>query len=263
MVTVNANIREALNWLGLTDNEIQIYLAFLDSGEKTAAEIARKIKLDKSSTYRAVDSLNRKGLLIINPRSKGTTFEASNLEVLNDLVMQKKHEISLQEKSISNFVQNLKAKTPGQRNTYITIEKGIDSLLKAMDESLNSQEKLIREKFKLDEKIFQDERYSHYVNNYYVYERIKRGINIREMDKIVDEHPFKEIMRTDETLLKEVRVLPKSLQDDNSFRIYDDTILIISYDESGDFIAVKIRDKFVAGLLKNMFDYIWETCEIY
>ena len=53
MVDTNATT-DLLPLLGLTANELTLYEAFLKHGENSAAEVARKIGMDKSSAYRAV-----------------------------------------------------------------------------------------------------------------------------------------------------------------------------------------------------------------
>ncbi len=50
--------------LGLTQNETAVYLAYIKYAEKTSAEIARIIRMDKFSCYRAVETLIHKRLII-------------------------------------------------------------------------------------------------------------------------------------------------------------------------------------------------------
>src|SRR3989344_3551893 len=68
--------------LGLSLNEKNLYEAILTHPDKTAAEIARVLKMDKSSAYRAAENLLQKRLLISSPKIRGTTLRSSSPEYL-------------------------------------------------------------------------------------------------------------------------------------------------------------------------------------
>jgi len=141
-----------LTQLGLTTNESTVYLTYLKYKEKTAAEIARIIHMDKSSCYRAVKSLVEKGLLITVPRLRGTTHTAASPDVLKELLQNKKNELRTQENQLNDFVQKLIKDTEKKRSTYIKVEQGIQAIRDQMNRNLEaavSSNKIIKELYRL------------------------------------------------------------------------------------------------------------------
>jgi sugar-specific transcriptional regulator TrmB len=256
MVDKNATSVTASS-LGITENDFSVYSAFLKYGEISAAEIGRKIKMDKSSAYRATENLERLGLLIKDFKNRGTTYHAASPDLLKELFASKKTQLDI-------LVDELKSQTmSSSRSTFMTVEKGIESLRFRMDESLDSKEKLIREKFNDRFRFFDDQDHVKYIINY-AKERVKRGIKmvqLEEIDWTVDTR-FKDVMVDTKKYLKEIKRLPKDAKlGENSLRIWDDTVNIISEDKNNDFIVITIKDKFVVNLMKNMFDFMWNRCE--
>lgn len=254
----NIATNNSISALGLTENEFSVYSAFLKYGESSAANIARTIKMDKSSAYRATENLERLGLLIKNYKDRGTTYKATSPDVLSELYESKKSQLDL-------VIEDLKKQSINSaRSTYITVGSGLHSLQLNMNKSLDSTEKLIREKFSNKFRYFNDKNHVKFINNY-AKERTKRGIKIIQLEDSDwnPEGPFKEIMTETQKYLKEVRKLPGDAKlGENSLRIWDDTINIISEDEFGEFIIITIKDKLVVKLMKDMYDFMWNRSEI-
>lgn len=253
-----------LKRLGLTNNQSKIYLGFLKHGEKMASEIARKLSMDKSSAYRAVYQLDKKGLLTRKPRKRGTTYTAASPHVLKDLHNDKKLEIKKQSKRLNKFIKKLTTQAEmEQRKTYIKVEKGIDAHISAMEESLQNSEKIIRERWHLENPIFKNKKYSKYVFKF-IKRRVKKKIQLKYLASWKDKSTiFDPIMKTSNKFLKEVRIIPGDIDDKNNLRIYDDTVEIISFDKKDEFIVITIKDEYIADLMKKMFDFIFDRGTIY
>ena len=251
--------------LGLRENQVKVYLAFLRSGEKMAAEIARELKMDKSSCYRAVEELMEKNMLVPNSKRRGTTYEASNPEVLQELLNNKKTEFEGMSISIKHLIEMLKSQTSTFRNTYIKVEKGIQAIRNSMErnleEALNS-DKIIREKYRLDYPYFKDKEHVAWVNQF-AQRRIKLGVSIRQIVNFAGSTTFAPIMKTSPKLLKEIRLMPEDIRDFNSMRVSGNWTSITSFDDKKDYIVITIYDKYVAELTKNLFDFVWNRSEVY
>ncbi len=244
--------------IGITENEFSVYSAYLKYGESSAAEIARKIKMDKSSAYRAVENLEKLGLLIKDFKNRGTTYHAASPDVLKELYTSKKTQIDI-------LVDELKKQNiSNERSTYITVEKGLGSLQFRMTESLDSKDKLIREKFSDKFRYYDDQSHVNFIKSF-AKQRTSRNIKIIQLEDSdwKPNGPFKEIMTETEKYLKQVKRLPDDARlGENSLRIWDDTINIISEDELGEFIIITIKDKFVVRLMKDMYDFMWNRSEV-
>lgn len=254
-----------LEQIGLTANESAVYLAFLKHKEKTAAEIARLLKMDKSSCYRAVESLVEKGLLLTVPHKRGTTHTAVSPEVLKEFLHTKKHKLEKEEELLNDFVNKLMKESSYKRTTFIKVEKGIQAVRDSMDTSLNAAiagDRTIKERYRLDYPYFKDKEHVAWVNGF-AQRRIKAGVSIQQMVNFAGQSVFAPIMKTDKDLLKEIRLTPPNMKDMHGLRIAGNTIVIISFDEKKDYIVITIKDKFVTELMDGLFDFIWERSEKY
>lgn len=242
----------------LTKNEIEIYKGFLKYGESTAAGISRKLLRDKSSTYRIVENLKYKSLIIEHPRKRGTTYKAVNPDILYQMYKNKLQEYKQQENVLGSFINELKKEQKAiKRSTFITVEKGLEALKSRMEESLSSKEKLIRERFRTDHRFFNDVNHTRWVVGH-AKRRVKKGVRIKQLEyEEVGWRKFDDVMYKQKKYLKEIRLLPEGFDDNNSFRIWDETINIVSYGEGDEFLIITIKDKYVARFMKNIFDFIW------
>ncbi|MCA9382860.1 hypothetical protein KC909_00705 [Candidatus Dojkabacteria bacterium] len=256
-------MNDILTKFGLTENESQIYQGLISNPLCTAAKIARILNMDKSSAYKAVDSLKSKGLLIGYGGETGLEYRAADPDSLLGLYSEKKAELDNNKQSLTAFIDNLKTDAVKYRNTLITVESGINAVQKRMRESLHSKEKLIRERFR-SHTLFDNKEHVEFVKRYAEQRRLKK-IFIRQLEVDFDfmNSRFKDIMTKHKKYLKEVRLLPRELDNNNSLRIWDDTVNIVSYSDNDEFIIVTIKDKYLSELMKNMYDFIWERTTKY
>ncbi len=253
-------MNKVLSTIGLTENESKIYIGYINNPNKSAAQMSRILKMDKSSCYKAVESLLSKGLIIRQGWQRGTTFSASNPDSLLDIYNSRENELKNQKDPLTDLIKRLKQESKTDRSTYISIDKGVEGLKLRMTESLvNNKEKLIRENFN-NHPIFRDPEYVKFIEKH-AKERVKKRIHIKELQSKIDRKSgivvYKEIMRDLKKYLKEQRDLPENFKDNNSFRIWDDTAIILSSDENGEFIVLTIRDRYMVTLLKSLFDFLW------
>ena len=254
-----------LGQIGLTQNESNVYLTFLKHKEKTAAEIARILKMDKSSCYRAVESLVEKRLLITIPRLRGTTHSAVSPEVLKELFNQKKRDLITQEQDLTQLINQLSHEHFDKRSTFIKVEKGIQAIRNGMDRNLEAaiaSDKMIKEQYRLSFPYFKDKEHAAWVNDF-AKRRIKAGVSIRQIVDFAGNDDFAPIMRTDKKLLKEIRLMPKEMKTLHGLRVSGDITNIISFDKSDNYIDITIKDKYVTELISSIFDFVWERSEKY
>ncbi|MEK6845362.1 MAG: helix-turn-helix domain-containing protein [Nanoarchaeota archaeon] len=76
--------------LGLTQNEIKIYLALLDLGSSSAGKIIDKSHLQNSVTHRALNSLIEKGLINFILEGRRNIYQATNPENFFQFMEEKK-----------------------------------------------------------------------------------------------------------------------------------------------------------------------------
>ena len=73
-----------LKKLGLSPNEIQVYLKILKLGSTTAGPIISSLKLHRQSVYNALDELEQKELLVKTTRNKVNHYRVNDPKILVD-----------------------------------------------------------------------------------------------------------------------------------------------------------------------------------
>jgi len=251
--------------LGLTENESAVYLALLKHKEKTSAEIARLISMDKSSCYRAVETLVARGLLITTPKKRGTTHTAVSPEVLKELHAQKMSSFKQEESELDRYITQLLKLDESRRSTFIKVETGIEAIRNGMDQNLEAAKKsnkLIKEFYRLSFPYFKDKNHEKWVNEF-AKRRISSGVSIRQIVDFADVNTFAPIMKTDKKLLKEIHLMPKEMKGMYGVRMSGDITHIISFDKDNNYIDITIKDTYVTLLMNSLFDFMWARSEKY
>ncbi|MFH0701579.1 MAG: helix-turn-helix domain-containing protein [Candidatus Woesearchaeota archaeon] len=99
-----------LESIGLTKNEIKIYLALLELGSSASGAIIKRTKIHTSKVYDSLERLADKGLVTHIIITNTKHFKAVDPDRLIDFLDDKKKEIDLQEKEIKNILPELKLK---------------------------------------------------------------------------------------------------------------------------------------------------------
>ncbi len=116
----------ALQSLGLTPNEIKVYLALLQLGKATATPLRKATKLHGSRIYEALHGLSSKGLATYTISAKKKKYYPTKPENLIELVHQKEQEV----KEIIPALKSMQGKQeiPQTAEIYEGI-KGLKSVL--------------------------------------------------------------------------------------------------------------------------------------
>ncbi len=126
---------KVLKEIGLTDNEINIYLALLQIGSSTATPIARKSKVHRSRVYESLNRLIEKGLVSYKIKSNRKYFEAQNPETIIDLLEEKKNEV----KEILPKLKELQLTKPDKQEANVF--DGYKGLKSVMQNAINQLKK--------------------------------------------------------------------------------------------------------------------------
>lgn len=81
--------------LGLSKNEVTVFISLLKSGEAKAGEIITSTKLQSSAIYNAINSLIERGLVSYIKKSQIKYYRAAEPETMLDYINTKKREYEL------------------------------------------------------------------------------------------------------------------------------------------------------------------------
>jgi sugar-specific transcriptional regulator TrmB len=252
-------IEQLTRALDLTPNEISIYKGFTDNPNCSAARLSTILNMDKSSTYRSVSNLVEYGLLIPVPQGDTMCYKAADPEAINERYTEKVKTLQNFQSTIESFVSTLVSST--ERKTHIRSETGLSAVQKAMTESLDCKEKLIREIF-FNHTFFKNKLHREFIDDYIV-TRCSKDIVIHQYTtkKYSNKAEYAEVQKARKDQLKIVKILPEELEDMNSFRIWDNTMNFFSEDERGETLVITITDMYVVKFFKKIYDFIWKQCK--
>jgi len=127
---------------GLSPDQAQIYEILLKNGRKKAAEIAKLSGKKRGITYKVLDGLIARGLVVKKDTlGEISIFEAAHPANLTDLVEQEGRKISSAQAALDGVLGqmtsdfNLIVGKPGVR-----FYEGLDGMKKVLDDSLTSEE---------------------------------------------------------------------------------------------------------------------------
>jgi sugar-specific transcriptional regulator TrmB len=138
-------IEKTLFRLGLSKNEIRVYIYIARTGEHKASEISEALSLHRTETYRILRDLEKKGL-ILSVFEKPLKFIATQFEkALGTLIETKKMKINLLEKGKESLVDLWlslpKQETENERKEVFQILEGEEQINLKADEILNNAKK--------------------------------------------------------------------------------------------------------------------------
>ena len=128
METIPLELRK----LGLTEKEVQVYLAGLELGPDSVQNIAKKAGLTRPTTYEIIRSLENKGLFAEAKEKKKNQFFAQSPEKILGILRIQKREIEEKEREFIRIIASLEAKYPKEKEG-IKLFKGKEGL-KALGE---------------------------------------------------------------------------------------------------------------------------------
>ncbi|MEM2119001.1 MAG: helix-turn-helix domain-containing protein [Candidatus Bathyarchaeia archaeon] len=249
-------IEKAFARLGLSKNEIKVYVFIARTGEHKASEISEALSLHRTETYRILRDLEKKGM-VSSVFEKPLKFIATPFEkALGTLIETKKMKLSLLEKKkdklIDLWLSLPKPEVEQERKEVFQILEGEEQVNLKADELVNNAEREVL--------LFASE---YDIANFYhsnlldKLERIsKKNVNVQLM---TDSSP-KSCFFTDKLKLKNVKCSSSNANTLSSFILSDDKhlLLLIRKNDGKKRIAALWTnyDAFVKAL-KTLFLELW------
>ncbi|MBU2522667.1 MAG: hypothetical protein KKE23_00035 [Nanoarchaeota archaeon] len=120
---------EILRKIGLTENEVRIYLMLLKSGPNTAYEIGKKTGIYRAHVYDKIEQLMDKGLVTHVFKGAKKYFQATSPNKIKQYLEDQKKELEIQEDRVNSLLPELEAlsKLPHE-DTFVEVFKGNEGL---------------------------------------------------------------------------------------------------------------------------------------
>lgn len=250
---------ETLEKLGLTKNEISIYLYLLRVGEANPQAVISESALDRSTAYRALKGLLAKGLIFPIGNARGLKYYSDNGRNLRKLQEDFEKEVTQNRIALDTILNNIE-KISAEKYKFNNIEifEGQEGYESFMYERIKHPNIVIREIITDQSAKMFPRDYAKFINKYRN-DRIKKRISIKLLkDKLAIDSPVNKKIQE----LKEVRRIPANLDTTNMAFATFDTRCGFYSTKSNQFWGIIINDSLITTFLNGMFDFIWESSEI-
>lgn len=239
-----------LKKIGLTDNEIKIYLILLESGSSTAYEIGKKTGIYRVHVYDKLEQLMDKGLVTYVYKGAKKCFQSTPPSKIKQFMEDKKRELESQEQKIDLILPQLEALTNiTKEKTSVEVFKGKEGLKYFMKDIIKIKKEVLVTG--IDDQKYQEALPS-FMPQYF---RDLKKENIKERIITIKK---KNIFLFDKKLAPTTyyRFLEINQFNPTNTFIYGDKVVIVTWDIP--ITAVMIINNQIAETYRNHFEYLWK-----
>ncbi|MBI4836447.1 MAG: hypothetical protein HY817_04270 [Candidatus Abawacabacteria bacterium] len=242
-------IKGELEYLGLTQSEVAVYLALLELGGGVVSALAKKAQLNRVTSYNTLSNLVDKGYVTVSKR-KNVQFYVPESPTLLVSKLEEKYQIAQKVLPELIALQNSASFTPKIR--YYEERQSITTIFEDMTKA--QTEILGYTNFASLQELF-PEVLGKFANSIMRREQKVRFLapNDEENDFCIKSF-FTEVIAA--SLLEVFTVNPKQFPFRNGVFFYDDKMAIISYDKT-ELLGVIIQSAVNTQTQKAMFDLAW------
>lgn len=234
--------------LGLTDKEAAMYIAALELGRGTVAEISRKAGVARTNGYNILDALVKRGLARVSGKEPKEEYAAESPDRLASLLAALATEASAKAAQAKSIALELKSIQKIADRPQVKFYEGTDGLKQVYEDTLTSKE-TIRAYATVDD---MHATLKSYFPKYYA-RRSGKGIHIRTI--LPDTPVSVERTRHDKEESRESRLVPHDrFLFHPEINIYDNKTMIASWREE---LGIIIESAEIADAMKKIFELAW------
>lgn len=241
---------EVLERLGLSPNEIRVYLSLLELGLSNASSIVKKTGLHRPNVYYSINRLQERGLIASCIRQNVNYYQAGNPKRLRQLVREREDDLAQTKRMVEEALPEFnslmdEARQEGQN---VALFRGESGLRAVIDDLLDTAKP----------------------NDYYIigYTGIARrtlgSYHVRWDERRVRKGIRRKILSSEENRdllskakLTSVRYLPGQYASPASTTVYADRVVIHLMEDKKP-LAIMITSRSLAKVYKNYFRLLWE-----
>lgn len=246
---ISNHLVKILTDIGFSDNQANVYLACLKLGTASIWDISLVSGVKRTTCYVVMKELISDGVASVSEKTKTALYTVIspndlffNLKLKQSKLMESMHEL--------NALQSKAHSKP-----HVRMFEGVGGVEQAYKLTLNLPE---------DSEILiygTPEVYVNYQNlvNDYVKLRVSKKIKVRAI--IPDTAFGREVIREDEKILRQTRLISKEIFDQQTeINILPDSIIYIAHSENEPFATV-IENSTLAREEKNRFEMLWNLAK--
>ncbi|MEM1565250.1 MAG: helix-turn-helix domain-containing protein [Candidatus Bathyarchaeia archaeon] len=243
---MSEKIKALLRKVGLTDYEVNAYLALLEKGALTAKQISYGAQIPFSKVYQVLNSLEKKGWVEVVRKRPSKYFPKSPEAALKAAKAAMESEWMQIEKVVADELVPLYEKVKSKEKYDIWILRGLSNIASKFKEMVKKcqeellvafpsiREELIMDFFPLLQSLIGEKAEVHFM--------VSKGLN---------ENVYKAFSRIGEVRLRDKMFGGGAISDGVE-------VLLLFSDEKGEITAIWSDHPGLAGLAKDYFNYLWK-----
>lgn len=243
-------MEEKLKLLGLTENEIKVYLFVLENNKSTGTEIRRKTGIANSRVYAALDNLLQKGIITYEKRQKGKLYSALEPNVIKEVMKERMQKIE----EVIPFLKAIQSKEKTETETAVFEGfQGFKSALYKLVEACPERETI-------DIIGFSNQ----------AYKNEKLAALLRDVNKVSKKkkHRFRMILDNKQNRffeqrkresLGQIKFMEKGFRSPAAIDIFRDYVFILLWEETP--YAFVIKNKNIADGFRIYFGFLWKMAK--
>lgn len=249
-------LNKVLADIGFSQKEVAVYSSLVELGPQPVSIIARKSKLNRSTTYVVLESLLKRGVISKFTRSDIQHFAATNPESLLDYIKRTKQELDRHYQEIEDILPHIKSlANPYALKPRVRYFEGTEGVKQTMEDTLTSKGPILCYSA-LDKWLSGP--LSSYIRDYGKRRICDKKIQLKSLvydtatarKYLAKEYPKK---------LSRMRFIPNDLAIvDNEINIYDDKVSIVSLAPE-EMFGIIIEGKSIADTQKQIFELAWRA----
>ena len=238
-------LEKYLEEIGLSDKEAAVYLALLEVENAAISEIAKKTKVNRTTVYPVLQSLEKKGLASEVPVGKKIHYQAAPPERLESFVERQK--VVLEERSarLKDIIPQIKSvsREVGER-PIIKFFEGREGAISAYEEFYQMHDKHSKDGFFIFNRDLLDKHFTEKEKNSFLKIRTGKGVDPTSIYNRKDgDYPFK-------TEGKRVRIDSDKYPILCDITIIEDRVIISTFGENS--VSLLLKSKEVAITLASL-----------
>ena len=238
-------LEKYLEEIGLSDKEAAVYLALLEVENAAISEIAKKTKVNRTTVYPVLQSLEKKGLASEVPIGKKIHYQAAPPERLESYVERQKVILEEHSSRLKDIIPQLKSvsREMGER-PLIKFFEGREGAISAYEEFYQMHDRHSKDGFFIFNRDLLDKHFTEKEKHSFLKIRTGKGVDPTSVYNRKDgDYPFK-------TEGKRVRIDSEKYPILCDITIIEDRVIISTFGENS--VSLLLKSKEVAITLASL-----------
>lgn len=250
------NISEKLIALGLTSEEINVYLVLVEGRVDTALTISRQTNLKRTTVYRILDNLTTRKLVITRAGERGLHYLPSPIESFDLILAEQESKLAQFRRLIPELKDQLGSiQTESKNSSQVRYYHGIDGLKQVTYNSLKANGELLTYELSTMN-AFMDQEEAEKLRARFV----ENKINIKTLTNVTKMSAWTSVTEMVEKYWEIRHLDPKNKPFQFEILIYNDIYCMYKY-TGNEIFCIEIKNAELAQMQRTLFYYLWDMAK--